>query len=144
MNRYILGTIALMGCKTTPTEQFHHLQLTEAELLSEKWEDLERFPPLYPRENARVGKEGCATVEYVITPENEIKDIKVVSSTSRFFASQARKNVNEWKWSKLAKGIVQEPVKTKTQFQFCIETGDGHCSEEEPIENNQCSGKDII
>jgi len=49
MNRYILGivgTLVLVGCKTTPPKQYQGLQVTEAELLSEKWEELERFPPL--------------------------------------------------------------------------------------------------
>ena len=147
MNRYILGiigTFALVGCKTTPTDQFQSLQLTEAELLSEKWAGLERFPPLYPIEDARAGKEGCASVEYVITPDNEIKDIKVVSSTSKYFAKQAKLNVKKWKWSALAKGIIQEPIKTNTQFQFCLETGDGHCSGNSLIKNNQSTGSDII
>ncbi|RTR36929.1 hypothetical protein EKG38_21760 [Shewanella canadensis] len=147
MNRYILGivgTLALVGCKTTPTEQYQDLQLTEAELLSEKWEKLERFPPLYPIEDARAGKEGCASVEYVITQGYEIRDIKVVSSTSKHFAKQAKLNVKKWKWSELSKGIVQEPIKTNTQFQFCLETGDGHCSEKDSFENSQCSGEDVI
>ena len=147
MNRYILGvigTLVLVGCKSTPTEQFQALQVTDAELLSEKWSNLERFPPLYPIEDARNGNEGCASVEYVITPEYEIKDIKIVSSTSRHFAKQAKLNVIKWKWSVLPKGIIQEPIKTTTQFQFCLETGDGHCSEGNLIENNQCKGKDVI
>ncbi|MDO6642185.1 energy transducer TonB [Shewanella sp. 5_MG-2023] len=147
MNRYILGivvTLVLVGCKTTPTEQYQGLQLTEAELLSQKWEKLERFPPLYPIEDARAGKEGCASVEYVITPDNEIKDIKVVSSTSKHFAKQATLNVKKWKWSALPKSIIQEPIKTNTQFQFCLETGDGHCSEISSIKNNQCIGEDVI
>ncbi|MDP2560365.1 energy transducer TonB [Psychrobium sp. 1_MG-2023] len=147
MNRYILGIVGaltLAGCNTTPTEQFQSLQLTEAELLSKKWANLERFPPLYPIEEARARKEGCASVEYVITPDNEIKDIKVVSSTSKYFAKQAKLNVKRWKWSELAKGITQVPIKTNSQFQFCLETGDGHCSKRKPIANNQCTGDDII
>ncbi len=147
MNRYILGVVGalgLVGCNTTPIEQYEGLQLTEAELLSEKWKNLERFPPLYPIEDARAGKEGCASVEYVITPDNEITDIKVVSSTSKHFAKQAQLNVKKWKWSELPKGIVKEPVKTNTQFQFCLETGDGHCSEKNSFENSQCTGEDAI
>ena len=33
--------------------------------------------------------EGCATIEYVITPQNEVKDINVVASTSKYFAKAA-------------------------------------------------------
>ena len=111
MNRYVLGvvgTLVLVGCKTTPTEQYQSLQLTEAELLSEKWDKLERFPPLYPIEDARAGKEGCASVEYVITPNNEIKDIKIVSSTSKHFAKQAKLNVKKWKWSALSMSLLKQ------------------------------------
>ena len=147
MNRYILGivgTLVLVGCKIAPTEQYQHLQLTEAELLSSKWESLERFAPLYPIENAMAGKEGCASIEYVITPDNEIKDIKVIASSSKYFSKQAKLSVMEWKWSELPKGILQEPVKTSTLFQFCLETGDGHCSEINALESNICGGEDII
>jgi hypothetical protein len=147
MNRFIIGivgTLVLVGCKTTQTKQYQNLQLTEAALLSKKWEKLERVPPLYPIEDARAGKEGCASVEYVITPDNEIKDVKVTSFTSKHFAKQAKLNVKKWKWSALPKGIVKEPIKTKTQFQFCLETGDGHCSKNNSIKNNQCDGEDLI
>ncbi|WP_158681394.1 energy transducer TonB [Pseudoalteromonas sp. T1lg88] len=147
MNKYIIGLVGilpLVGCKTTLTEQDQDIKLTEAELLSEKWNNLERFPPLYPIEDARAGKEGCASIEYVITPDYEIKDIKVVSSTSRHFAKQAKLNVQKWKWSELPEGLIQEPIKTNTQFQFCLETGDGHCSEKKSFENSQCEGEDLI
>ena len=147
MNRYIpviIGILALVGCNTAPTEQYNNLPLTEAELLSKKWESLERFPPLYPIEDARAGKEGCASVEYIITPNYEIKDIKVVAASSKYFAKQAKLNVAKWKWSKLPQGILQGPIKTNTQFQFCLETGDGHCSEKSYFENSQCSGEDAI
>jgi hypothetical protein len=60
------------------------------------------------------------------------------------YSKQARLNVKKWKWSELPKGIVQEPIKTTTQFQFCLETGDGHCSEKSSFENSQCDGEDAI
>ncbi|GLS84551.1 energy transducer TonB [Paraferrimonas haliotis] len=147
MNRYILpiiGAVALVGCKSTPSDQYQDVQLTEAELLSKKWEKLERFPPMYPIEEARAGKEGCASVEYVITPDYQIEDVKVVYSTSKYFAKQAKLNVTKWKWSDLPQGIIQAPVKTNTQFQFCLETGDGHCSQPKPVNNEQCVGEDVV
>ena len=147
MTKYILGLVGvliLVGCKSTPTEQYLDLQITEAELLSKKWENLERLLPLYPIKYARAGKEGCATVEYVITPSYEIKDIKVVSSTSKGFAKQAEFSIKKWKWSKLDKGLLQEPIKTSTQFQFCLESSDAHCAKKSFLQNNQCTGKDVI
>lgn len=148
MNKFTLGMgigmLVLVGCKTTPNEQHQNLPLSEAKLLSSDWKNLQRFPPLYPIEEARKGNEGCATLEYVVTADYEITDIKVVESTSKHFAKQARLNVNRWKWSELPKGIITEPIKTNTQFQYCLETGDGHCSDMGSLENNQCSGKDVI
>lgn len=147
MNRYITGIIVggiLAGCGSTPTEQYPYLPLTQAELLSKKWENLERLPPLYPIEDAIRGREGCASIEYVITPDYEIRDIKVVASSGKHFAKQARLNVKQWKWSELPKGIALEPIKTSTQFQFCLETGDGHCSELRTFEESQCSGADVV
>ncbi|PKG57124.1 hypothetical protein CXF82_11150 [Shewanella sp. GutDb-MelDb] len=147
MNRYIsgiVGILVLAGCKTAPTEQYQHVQLIEAELVSTKWESLERFSPQYPIETAREGKEGCASIEYVITPDYEIRDIKVIASNSKYFAKQAKLSIKQWKWSELSKGIIQEPIKTSTQFQFCLETGDGHCAEKSYFENSKCSGEDII
>ena len=147
MNKCILGlitTLTLIGCQSTPVKEYDKVQLIDAELLSEKWQGLERFPPPYPIENARAGKEGCASVEYVITPSNEIENIKVISSTNKHFAKQAKLNVKDWKWSQLASNILQKPIKTTTQFQFCLETGDGHCSDKSSFRNSQCTGEDVI
>jgi len=140
----ILGLFLLASCQNTPSDQYQSLPLTEAELLSNKWQSLQRFPPLYPIENARAGKEGCASVEYVITPENEVKNVKVIASTNKYFAKQAKLNVKKWKWSELPKGVLTAPVKTTTQFQFCLETGDGHCEQDDILTNNQCTGRDVI
>ncbi|MEC4727556.1 energy transducer TonB [Shewanella sp. D64] len=147
MNRYmtgIVGIIILAGCESTPTEQYPLLPLIQAELLSKNWEDLERIPPLYLIEDAIRGNEGCASIEYVITPDYDIRDIKVIASSGKYFAKAASLNVKQWKWSELPKGIALEPIKTSTQFQFCLETGDGHCSELRTFEESQCSGADVI
>lgn len=147
MNQYVLGLvsiIALASCKATTTEQYPDLPLIEGELLSSKWEALERFPPLFPIENALAGKEGCASVEYVITKNNEIKDIKVVNSTNKYFAKQAKLTIQTWNWSELPKGIIDSPIKTNTQFEYCLESGDGHCKNKDSFVNTECKGKDTL
>ncbi|CAM5220116.1 energy transducer TonB [Alishewanella longhuensis] len=46
---------------------------------------LPRVEPAYPIEAARDGKEGCATLEYVITPDYQITDVRIVETTARYF-----------------------------------------------------------
>ena len=147
MNRYILSVLALIllsGCQTSPPLQLQDVQLTEAELQTEKWSELKRFAPKYPVEEAIAGRDGCAAVEYVITPSYEIRDVKVLSSSSRYFAKQAELTVKNWKWSELPQGIIAAPVKTITQFRFCLDAGDGRCSVPATVDNAACSGKDTI
>ncbi len=140
----LAGAFCLAACATAPTAQFQALPITESELLSDKWQHLERYSPLFPIEEARAGSEGCASVEYVVTPDYEIKEIKVAGSTSHHFATQAKRVISQWKWADLPKGILEAPVKTRTQFLFCLETGDGHCSQAPVLDLAQCGGDDII
>lgn len=147
MNRLVLGMVAivvLLGCKSVPTEEEQRLVLIKTEFLLKKWENLEYLPPDYPIEDAMAGKEGCASVEYIILPSYEIKNIKVVSSSSKSFAKQAKLNVEKWKWSKIPDGILEVPIKTSTEFQFCLESGDGHCSHKGSIKNSQCAADEVI
>ena len=147
MNQIILGLISalvLVGCQSVPTKQYENLPFTAAALLSKQWEQLERFPPLYPVEEALTGNEGCVTVEYIIAPNYEIKDIKVLTASSKHFAKQAKRNVAKWHWSALPQGLLQQAIKTATHYQFCLETGDGHCAIKNAFENSQCRGEDTI
>lgn len=136
----------LTSCKSTKTniEHYADLKVTQEALLSNNWQQLKRFPPKYPIEDAKAGREGCAEVEYVVTPDYQIKDIKVLNSTSRFFAKQAKLNVKKWSWSNLPNGIIKAPIKTVTRFEFCLEQGDGHCTNKPTFDNNQCSAHDVI
>lgn len=141
----LLGLWALTACNSTPTLNHTSLPLTEAELLSGKWQKLQRKEPRYPLESAIAGNEGCATVEYVITADYAIEDIKVLESSNRYFAKQAKKSIARWNWSQLDKGIISTPVKTRTRFEFCIDNeNDNHCSAATLITNATCSGKDVI
>ena len=141
---FVIGLLVLTGCKTTPSESYEGLLLKDGELLTSKWRSLTRFPPLYPITDAKAGTEGCTTVEYVITPDYEVKDVKVITSDSWNFSKQAKINIRKWRWSELPSGIIEQPVRTRTQFQFCLENGDGHCSEKKLSESTQCPGTDVI
>jgi TonB family protein len=66
---------------------------------SSKWSQLNRFPARYPIKAARKFIEGCATIEYVLTPQNEIKDVRIIASTKKYFADAAKDVIKNWDWS---------------------------------------------
>ncbi|MCH8536225.1 MAG: energy transducer TonB [Alkalimonas sp.] len=150
MKQYLtafVGSIILLGCSNTtppPPEQFPDLPLTEAELLTPQWQELERITALYPVEDARAGNNGCATIEYVITPDYQLADIKIIDATSRHFALEAARAITRWSWSELAPGKLTEPVKTRTRFEFCLEHNEGDCEESRLQQERQCRGSDVI
>lgn len=101
---------------------------------------LNRFPPRYPMKEARKGKEGCATVEYIVTAANKVEDIKVNSSTNKSFAAEAKKVIKKWDWQ----SVQHKPIKTQTRFEFCLDDGNGRCSMSKLLEKTECSGEDVI
>lgn len=149
MKAVLLSGLILMGlsgCSSTneSNEQnsYSKLSVVEGALLAKEWQQLNRFPPKFPVSHAMKGEDGCATIEYVVSSDNQVSNLQVVNSTSKHFAKQAKINVKKWHWSKLPKGITKTPVKTQTQFQFCVDPGDGRCSKQPRI--TQCSGEDVI
>jgi len=146
IKRFIIGlfsALVISGCASKKTiSEYPNLPVTDNELAESKWADLERFPARYPKQAAINSLEGCATVEYVITPDNEIKDIVVAESTNRHFSLAAKDVVGNWNWSALPKSIITEPVKTQTRFDFCFDKANQPCSTIEP--EYSCPGKDII
>ncbi len=90
------------------------------------------------------GNNGCAAVEYVITPDYQIKDIRLVHATSKHFAREAMLSVRKWQWADLPQGIITEPVKTKNRFEYCVETSEGYCAESRLRQERQCSGEDVL
>ncbi len=125
---FILSILILSGCASTKVDrEFNDLSLTNNELQSERWKGLDRFPARYPEKAAFGGIEGCATIEYVVTPHNEIKDIVVVAASKKYFANSAKKVVKNWKWSDLPKNLTSKPVKTQTRFDFCLVQPDSSC-----------------
>ncbi|WDE13713.1 energy transducer TonB [Thalassomonas haliotis] len=140
----LLCLFALTACNSTAPNHTN-LPLTEAELLTNKWQPLKRVEPLYPLESAKADEDGCTTLEYVITPDNQIEDIKVLESSNRYFARQAKSALIRWNWPQLKKNIISVPVKTRTRFEFCIEKqGEKHCDVTALVNNQTCSGTDVV
>ena len=90
INTLLLTMLCWQG-KTLAAVDYADLTLTEGALQQSNWQALKRFAPRYPEKDAIKGKEGCAVVEYVITPQYELKDIKVITATGDRFAKQARR-----------------------------------------------------
>ncbi|MGM0525645.1 MAG: energy transducer TonB [Pseudomonadota bacterium] len=139
----LIGLFVISGCaSTTTTAEYPNLPVTDNELAKAKWAELERFPARYPKQAVINSLEGCATVEYVITPDNQVQDISVVESTDTHFSAAAKDVVTNWKWNELPNNIVSEPVKTQTRFDFCMDKGNQACDTIEP--EYSCPGEDII
>ncbi|MDG6098916.1 energy transducer TonB [Alteromonas sp. ZYF713] len=140
----------IVACGTTEpaatpaTGEYTQLPLSTNVLSLTEWQTLERFPARYPKKEAIAANTGCATVEYVIKPDNSVTGIRVVESSSRHFAKEAELVVAKWKWSAMPAGILDKPVKTQTRFEFCLEDGSGLCTMEKLASKTECSGSDII
>ncbi|TLU66155.1 energy transducer TonB [Thalassotalea litorea] len=141
----LIIAICLHGCASTNDEtikEYPNLSLTHNEIKSSKWDQLNRFPARYPIKAVQKFIEGCATIEYVITPQNEVKDIVVVVSTNKHFSKAAKQAIKSWKWSELPKSILTQPVKTQTRFDFCFDKPNQPCSS--TIPTYSCPSEDII
>ena len=139
----LITTLIMSGCASTKVEnEYSDLSITHNEIQSSKWSQLDRFPARYPKKAVMKSIEGCATIEYVITPQNEVKDINVVASTSKYFAKTAENVIKNWKWSELPKSILTQPVKTQTRFDFCFDKPNQPCSSITP--KYSCPSVDII
>jgi periplasmic protein TonB len=140
----VITMLIVSGCVSTPLKnEYADLSVTEHAMTSAKWSQLNRFPARYPVKAAQNSIDGCATIEYVVTPQNEIKDLKVIASTHKYFADAAANVVKNWNWSELPKNILTQPVKTQTRFDFCLDKkADQPCELMTP--NYYCPSNDII
>lgn len=140
---FLIYVAILSGCTSTTVEdQYTGLPLTQNAMQSAKWKQLNRFPARYPMKAAMGSIEGCATIEYVITPQNEIRDINVITATNKLFASAASEVINKWKWSELPQNVTKVPVKTQTRFDFCFDQPDQSCVTVKP--EYSCPSEDIV
>jgi protein TonB len=140
----ILFTILIVsGCVSTKVDkEYSNLSVTHNEMQTSKWSQLNRFSARYPKQAVMNSLEGCATIEYVITPQHEVKDITVIASTSPYFSKAAKNVIKNWKWSDLPKNILIQSVKTQTRFDFCFDKPNQSCSSITP--KYSCPSEDII
>jgi periplasmic protein TonB len=139
----LIFTMMATGCAATKMEpEYAHLKVTDNEMQSSKWSQLNRFPARYPKQAVINSIEGCATIEYVITPQNEVKNLTVIAATNRLFAKAAENVIKKWHWSALPKNIVTQSVKTQTRFDFCFDQPNQPCASVTP--QYSCPSKDII
>ena len=141
---FIVGCGASDPTLTDANNEYPQLPLTANVLAMPEWQALERFPARYPKKEAMAANSGCATIEYVIKPDNTVTGIRVVESSSRHFAKEAEQVVAKWKWSAMPAGIIDKPIKTQTRFEFCLEDGSGQCRLENLASKTECSGSDMI
>lgn len=148
MKNYLMlaGSLFVFGCTSTADKpvklEYADLTVSYNELKAAKWQQLERFPARYPKKAVIQATEGCATIEYVITPQNEIKDIQVIASTNPVFTDAAKDVITKWHWNELTQNITDKAVKTQTRFDFCFDTPEQSCKELKP--NYSCPSNDII
>lgn len=142
----ILFIIALAGCSSTSSEYnstYDNLPVVENLLASPQWSRLKRIDPMYPVNQAKKGQSGCATVEYVITPDYQIANIKVVDTDGKTFGKEAEKVIERWNWEDLNKGILTQAIKTQTRFEFCL-PDDKDCSISSLVASTECRGDDVV
>ena len=131
----LITTLIIGGCASTKVEkakvekEYSHLSVTHNEIQSSKWSQLNRFPARYPKQAVMKSIEGCATIEYVITPQNEVKDITVIASTNKYFSKAAEGVIKNWKWSDFR---VADVFDHRAGRQCVTKTQWNHISEESP------------
>lgn len=139
--------IFLVGCGATSKDTGQPSiggQVTNATAENSPLAALNRFPPRYPRQQAKVFGEGCATVEYVVSQDHQISDIKVVSASHYDFGAAAEKVIPKWDWQSLPAGTLETPLKLQTRFEYCIDDGSGRCAMPRLVAKTQCSGSDVV
>ncbi len=142
----LCAAITLSACQTTPSpdSRFASLPVSSQPHATGPFSALPRVEPLYPIEEAKAGGEGCATIEYVVTPDYQLHDIVSRDFSSRFFAREAKAAILKWQWQQLPAGLLTEPVKLQTRFEFCLENGEGRCAAEQLNARTQCRGDDLL
>ena len=139
-----IGLFILVGCLSNPENEsdYSGLVLSDGELLKDKWNNLNRFAARYPLAAAKTSMSGCATVEYVITPDYKIRNVVVINASDGVFSKNSKKVISNWKWSELPKGLINSAIKTQTRFDFCVESEGASCAE--VIKSFSCEGADSI
>ncbi len=137
--------MALVGCQSNrQSVQENEIAQAAPSNSATLVEQIKRFPPRYPITQAKAGKQGCATVEYVITPKNEVSDVKVLDASHADFAKEAQAVVSKWRWQQLPDDAITVPTKIQTRFEFCLAARTGQCDMEKLVAKTQCRGTEDV
>lgn len=146
MKQYILALLPsillLNGCASNSIPDYSSLSVSQGILNSEQYSALNKIPARYPKKAVKKRVEGCATLEYVITAENQIENVQVVTSTKYYFADAAVKALKNWNWAELPIKGSQQSVKTQTRFEFCLDEPNDLCKDR--TLSNACPAEDIV
>ncbi|WP_462158155.1 energy transducer TonB [Pseudoalteromonas sp. GB56] len=137
--------VALVGCQSNG-QSVQEKEIAQAAPSNSATlvEQIKRFPPRYPISQAKAGNQGCATVEYVISPTNEVSDVKVLEASHTDFAQEAQAVVSKWRWEQLPEGAITAPTTIQTRFEFCLAEQKGQCDMEKLVAKIQCSGTEDV
>lgn len=105
------------------------------------WATVERNTLRYPTKESSKGSTGCATVKYVITAQNEVKDVHVVTATHKSFAQAAAKAIEKWDFSGVNGSLFNEDTPKQTRFEFCKDVSTNDCIGKK---TSYCEGDDVI
>ncbi|GHG71294.1 biopolymer transporter TonB [Alishewanella longhuensis] len=140
----LLTLTACQSASTAIPSKYTELAVTEGLLATAQYQSLDRIETRYPIEGARDGKDGCATLEYVITPDYQISEVQIVDASARYFAREAVQALQKWQWQSVPAGLITTPVKTQTRFEFCLENKEGRCALEQIAKRTSCRGVDAL
>jgi TonB family protein len=105
------------------------------------WASVERDTLRYPSRASSNSTSGCATVNYILTPSNEVKDVRVVKATDKGFAQAAKRAIEKWDFSKVDGAFVETDTPKQTRFEFCKDVSTETCLVKQ---NSYCEGDDVI
>lgn len=107
------------------------------------WATINRNTARYPIIAKQSNINGCATVEYTLTPSNQITNINVVSASNNYFAQAARSAIDRWDLSTVEGQLDDADVVIQTRFEFCNEDSAPNCGTQ-PVSESFCKGDDVI
>jgi len=141
----LLNGMLLFACSSTDGNlNYQDVELISYEEQRKIYQHTDRFPPRYPVAHAMSGTNGCATVEYVITPSLKASDIVLIDASRVGFGKEAKKVIEKWHWSPASTTASVVPVKARTRFEFCVKDEEGDCSRQSLQSKTECSEGDLI
>jgi TonB family protein len=147
-----LTVIFALGCASTliatqsvaayeSADSSYHENSIPIQNKPDAWASVERDTLRYPSRASSNSTSGCATVNYILTPSNEVKDVRVVKATDRGFAQAAKRAIEKWDFSKVDGAFVETDTPKQTRFEFCKDVSTETCLVKQ---KSYCDGDDVI